>query len=298
MKKLFFLSMMLTVVLAAQAQLKVAPKMQMGDQKNYTSSSTVTIPGQGAVTINEESSYSVDEVLADGFVLSMETTKMTSDVSADNIAGQILVAAQEMTTGVKIKINVDKEGKPLAIANYDEVKKHADSKCDVLIEKVMKASPQVAQVMSKEAMKNQIMSNLTQENLMLSLQGNTNVLALNGKTVMTGAQEEYVNEEGIKMKRMYFVNGKNVTSNGSVNMNKDELKAFIIAQVEKSAPEQAEMIKQNIDQVIGSGMVKLEVKETATYEVGDDGWVKSIKGETTTDTMGQQLKVVSTVTQK
>lgn len=50
------------------------------------------------------------------------------------------------------------------------------------------------------------------------------------------------------MKRMYFVNGRNVTVSGSANMSKEELKKLIIEQVEKMMPEQADMVKQNIDQ--------------------------------------------------
>jgi polyphosphate kinase len=97
---------------------------------------------------------------------------------------------------------------------------------------------------------------------------------------------------------MYFVNGKNVTTNGSMNMSKDELKAMIIEKVEKLVPDQAELIKQNIDQVMATGMIKFESKETATYELQDDGWVKSIKSESTNEAMGQQTKTTATVTIK
>ena len=44
MKKILFLSALLTVAFAAQAQLKIAPKMQKGDVKNYTIVVTNSIP--------------------------------------------------------------------------------------------------------------------------------------------------------------------------------------------------------------------------------------------------------------
>ena len=49
---------------------------------------------------------------------------------------------------------------------------------------------------------------------------------------------------------------------------------------------------------MATGMIKFESKETATYELQDDGWVKSIKSETTNEALGQQTKTTATVTIK
>jgi len=81
-------------------------------------------------------------------------------------------------------------------------------------------------------------------------------------------------------------------------MTKDELKALIIQQVEKTIPQQADVVKQNIDQLMDSGMLKMDMKEAVSYEVQPDGWVKSIKAEITNDTMGQKIKTTTTVTLK
>ena len=48
-------------------------------------------------------------------------------------------------------------------------------------------------------------------------------------------------------------------------MNKEDIKKLIIAQIEKMAPAQADMVKENIDQLMESGMLKMDVKSTATY---------------------------------
>lgn len=173
-----------------------------------------------------------------------------------------------------------------------------DDMCDKLIEKMYQAIPQMSQLVPKEPLRQQLMESLTEEKLLKSMQNATSVMTLNGKTVMTGAQEEYVNEQGMKMKRLYFVNGKNIVTNSSMNMSKDELKALLISQVEKLAPAQADMIKQNIDTVIESGMLKMDMKETATYDLLDDGWVKSVTVDTTTDTMGQTAKSHTVITCK
>lgn len=298
MKKLFLVSMMLTMVMAAQAQLKVAPQMQKGDQKNYEVTIVTDIPGQGSFTINEEMVYSVTDATATGYVVKMETTKMTSDVKAENIAGQIVAAAQEVMINIPLLIATDKAGKPLGINNYAEISKKIDTQSDVLIEKMFKAIPQLSTALPKNALKQQILTSLSEEALLKTIQWSVNPMALNGKTIMTGAQEEYINDQGIKMKRMYFVNGRNVTVSGSANMSKEELKKLIIEQVEKMMPEQADMVKQNIDQLIESGMLKLDMKETGSYEYQEDGWVKTIKSENVTENMGQKVTVNTTVTLK
>ena len=298
MKKIFVLSMMLTVMMAAQAQLKVAPKMAKGTTKVYVAESTIAIPGQKDVQMASETKFTVTAENADGYTMEMVTTDVKSNATADNLAAKLMSAAENMLKGQVIRITTNKDGKVKAIQNYSELKQKLDRLSNELVDQLFKQIPMLAQAMSKEAMKQQVLESTTEENLLKTMQNMTSPLALNGKTIMTGAQEEYVNEQGLKMKRMYFVNGKNVTTNGSMNMSKDEMKALIVEKVEKLMPGQAEMIKQNIDQIMATGMLKLESKETATYELQDDGWVKSIKTESTNEALGQQTKTTATVTLK
>lgn len=298
MKKLFFLSVMLTVAMAASAQLKIAPKMQKGLTKVYNVVATTNIPGQKEVNITTDMKYTVTEASANGYVVDVLTTTFTSDATSDNIAGQLLSGAAELLKDLNVRVATNKDGRAEKIVNYAELRPRIDDMCDKLIEKMYQAIPQMSQLVPKEPLRQQMMESLTEEKLLKSMQNATSVMTLNGKTVMTGAQEEYVNEQGMKMKRLYFVNGKNIVTNSSMNMSKDELKALLIAQVEKLAPAQADMIKQNIDTVIESGMLKMDMKETATYDLLDDGWVKSVTVDTTTDTMGQTAKSHTVITCK
>lgn len=298
MKKLFFLSVMLTAAMAVSAQLKIAPKMQKGLTKVYNVVATTNIPGQKEVNITTDMKYTVTEANADGYVVDVLTTTFYSDATSDNIAGQLLSGAAELLKGLNVRVATNKDGRAEKIVNYAELRPKMDDMCDKLIEKMYQAIPQMSQMLPKEPLRQQMMESLTEEKLLKSMQNATSVMTLNGKTVMTGAQEEYVNEQGMKMKRLYFVNGKNIVTNSSMNMSKDELKALLIAQVEKLAPAQADMIKQNIDTVIESGMLKMDMKETATYDLLDDGWVKSVTVDTTTDTMGQTAKSHTVITCK
>lgn len=45
-------------------------------------------------------------------------------------------------------------------------------------------------------------------------------------------------------------------------------------------------------------MLKLDMKETGSYEYQEDGWVKTIKSENVTENMGQKVTVNTTVTLK
>ena len=283
-------SLMLTIAVALQAQVKVAPKMEKGTVKTYVAEATITLPGQGDVKVTADSKYSITDAKADSYVLEMVSTDVKTECEPGNIAGKLVAAAQEMMKDAVVRATLDKDGRIQNILNGDEVKARVDQ--------MLADVPQLAGVVSKDALKLQVSQALTIEGLVQTLQQATSPLALNGKTIASGSQEEFISQEGLKMKRMYFVNGKTIIANSVMNMTEDEMKQTIIKQVEKSAPDQAQMIKDNIDQLMSTGMLKMDHKETATYELQDDGWVKSIVVDSTTETMGQTVVSKSIVTLK
>ena len=289
MKKIMMVSLMLTIAMALQAQVKVAPKMEKGTVKTYVAEATITLPGQGDVKVTADSKYSITDAKADSYVLEMVSTDVKTECEPGNIAGKLVAAAQEMMKDAVVRATLDKDGRIQNILNGDEVKARVDKQADAFIDQMLADVPQLAGVVSKDALKQQVSQSLTVEGLVQTLQQATSPLALNGKTIASGSQEEFVSQEGLKMKRMYFVNGKTIIANSVMNMTEDEMKQTIIKQVEKSAPDQAQMIKDNIDQLMSTGMLKMDHKETATYELQDDGWVKSIVVDSTTETMGQTV---------
>ena len=298
MKKLLMVGLLLTAAIALQAQMKVAPKMQKGAVKTYVGQSTVSIPAQGDVKVSDETKYTVVDATVDGYVIDLETVNVQAECDANNIAGKLLVAAQETMKGIVFRIGLDKDGKIQKLLNSDEVQPKLTKGLESIVDQLLKDIPQLSAAVSKDDLMKQIVESITPDALLETFQEATSPFSLNGKTIITGAQEEYVSKDGMKMKRMYFVQGKNIVANSTLNMTKDEMKEMIIKQVEKSAPDQAAMVKENIDQIMSSGMLKMDMKETATYELQDDGWVKSIKGESTTESMGQKIVKTSTVTLK
>ena len=298
MKKIMMVSLMLTIAVALQAQVKVTPKMEKGTVKTYVAEATITLPGQGDVKVTADSKYSITDAKADSYVLEMVSTDVKTECEPGNIAGKLVAAAQEMMKDAVVRATLDKDGRIQNILNGDEVKARVDKQADAFIDQMLADVPQLAGVVSKDALKQQVSQALTIEGLVQTLQQATSPLALNGKTIASGSQEEFISQEGLKMKRMYFVNGKTIIANSVMNMTEDEMKQTIIKQVEKSAPDQAQMIKDNIDQLMSTGMLKMDHKETATYELQDDGWVKSIVVDSTTETMGQTVVSKSIVTLK
>jgi hypothetical protein len=287
---MMMVGLMLTMMLGAQAQTKVTPKMAKGMEKVYVTESKIAIPGQPEVNMTLETKYAVTGETKDGYKMEVLTTDFQSDAKESNVAALMLSAAQKMLKGMTLRLTTDKDGKVKSLDNYDELKVKIDETANNLVEELYKQVPMLSQLMAKDALKNQIMNGVTKEDLLKSMQNTTSPMMLNGKSLMTGMQDEYTNEQGMKMKRMYFVNGKSITTNGSMNMTKDEMKQFLISQVEKLMPGQADMVKENIDQLMNSGMLKIDAKETATYELQDDGWVKTMKVETTYNAMGQETK--------
>ena len=296
MKRLFFVSVLLTVAFAAQAQLKIAPKMEKGTVKTYVNTVTTSIPMQGDVTVTSETNYSVVDATADGYLIDVETINVKVDADADNITGKLLAATEELQKGTVIHLSTDKDGKPVRVLNADELKKIIEQNANALIDKLMADIPQLAESAPKDVLKNQMLSSFTEETILRGLEESP--LALNGKSIITGAQEEYVTKDGLKMKRIYFVNGQNIIANSTLNMAKEEMKALVIKQIEERAPEQAEMVKENIDQILSSGILKIDMKQKDSYDLQADGWIKSMTTEATTETMGQKIEVKGTLTMK
>ena len=283
---------MLTMMVAVQAQVKVAPKMAKGMQKVYVTESKVGIPGQPEFNMTAETKYSVTGAVKDGYTMEVVTTEFKCDAADNNIAAKLMSAPLELLKGLTVRVTTDQDGQVKSIDNFAELKKKMDEMGGQLVNELFEKVSMLSQVMDKETLKKQVLSGVTPESMLKSMQVTNSPLMLNGKTVTMGMQEDYTADYGLRMKRMYFVNGNKITTNGSLNMSKDDMKQLIIKEVEKIMPSQADMVKENIDQLMDSGMAKIDSKETATYELQDDGWVKSILSETTYQMMGQNTKTV------
>lgn len=288
MKKLFLTSVVLLTALMAQAQTKIAPKLENGFKAVYTEKSTISMMGK-ELTVNSDNEFVVSDVTPDGAVITVTNTGMDapSTEGMDPVSAMLLMTAQ-ITKGTVVKMAVNADGTPQRILNLDEVKEKASETIETIVTDMFNTMPELSQAMSKEDLTKQLANVISEEMLL-----DNDVLAIAGKTIANGAQDSFTNGDGMKMKRMYFIAGKKIISNATLDMNKDELKEFIIKQVEKEAPEQAQMIKENIDMLMGQ--LKFDATEKHTYQLQDNGWPASITSEKTQDSMGQSMKVTTAI---
>lgn len=287
MKKVFLLSIVILMSVSVFGQsIKVTPVLKKGVKKAYMNTTAVTTMDQ-TITITSDQLLTITKETPQGYEMTMENANFSSDAKDDNLASRLLTLGSEILKDTKVQVSLNKEGKLLDIINYEEVKSKSIATGERMVDELLKAAPEISQVLTKEAIMEQVTGALTQENLIKSLTGNTNPLALFGLTIVNGMQDKY-NNNMVDLKRTWLVNGKKIFASAKSDMSKEELKAYVLSQVEKLAPQQADMIKDNIDMVLNSGLVKIDVTENANYELGDDLWIKSMETTVETDMMGQK----------
>jgi hypothetical protein len=292
MKKLFLMSTLLLAALLVNAQVKVSPKMEKGMKKTYVVEAVTTLANQKPITLTTETQYEVKDVTADGYVLDIMMSDVKTDADQNDKMGRIFSLSTEIMKGIHTTYALDKDGKVTKILNYEEIKTKAEKGIDKLLSEI----PMPESVLTADALKKQIMTNITEESLLLSLQTNSSPFLLFGKTIENGMQDEFVNAQGMNMKRTYTVNDDgSIQTASTMDLSKEELKKLVIAQVEKLMPNQVDMIKQNFDMVLGSGMIKMEIKDNSTFTLNSDKWVKSITSEVNSETIGVKTSVKTTV---
>ena len=285
------MSTLLLAALLVNAQVKVSPKMEKGMKKTYVVEAVTTVANQKPITLTTETQYEVKDATADGYVLDIVMSSIKTDADQSDQMGRIFSLSTEIMKDIHTTYATDKDGKVTKILNYEEIKNKAGKGIDKLLAEVpMPAS------LTKEMLKEQIMNNISEEQLLQSLQANTSPLTMIGKTITTGLQDEFKNGQGLNLKRTYTVNDDGtIQTTSTMDLSKEELKQLVIAQVEKLMPSQAETLKQNIDMVLNSGMMKMEIKENATFTLTADGWVNSITSELNSNTMGTVTTAKTTV---
>ena len=297
MKKLFLLSfgLMMAVTIFAQS-IKVTPALKKGMNKTYANTTAITTMDQ-TVNITSEQHISITKETPQGYEMMMESTNFSSDVKDDNLATRLLTIGTEIMKDTKVLVSLNKDGKLLDIINYEEVKTKCLTSGERMVDELLKAAPEISQVLSKEAIVEQVASTLTRENLINSLTGSSNPLALFGRTIINGMQDKY-NNSMVDLKRTWLVSGKKIFASAKSDMSKEELKAYLLSQVEKIAPQQAKMIKDNIDMVLSSGLIKIDVTENSSFELADDLWIKSMETTINNEMMGQKTSTHTVIQQK
>lgn len=280
-----------------QAQMtKVKVAYQPGDTVIYhcTEKQVIEQPMGGNIGIDK----SYDERIVvkskndEGYILEVKIDDPKLDGGGVDDLEQLLENLSDaMCANVPVEVQTDADGKILSIVNKDAVVSQMLENMNRLFTNLENQKPEAKEVL-QNARVNMVEKMLTSETIMRKMFfDEANPLALNGKTLMTGMIESHEKDLGLKYNNVYTVTdkGKTVKVNSKLSLTRDQLKAFVLEQVEKTAPQQLEMIKQNIDMVLDSGMMKLESNENSTYTFNDRGWVESIVTDEKQDVMGAKV---------
>ncbi len=288
-------SILISAVVMAQGPLKVSAKFNKGEYVIYESESnekvSQAIGGTGApqtVKLLGEVKYEVVDARPDGYTIECTTTKLeNAEAQEENPLSELSSLMTKMLIGKKVVFKTDADGKIIKLENFEELKKGLETTINETFDKILKSddnsSAEAKAVM--ENIKSSLSSELTEEKVLETLSNtSTGQFNLYGKTITTGTMEDNV-FNSIKFKTTYMVppskdaNTYTVKSSSVGNMTEDDMVKMIIDQVEKIMPDQAEMMKQNIDMLKQSGMLKIDANSQSSYEFLKNGWNKS--GETT-----------------
>lgn len=299
MKRLLTSLVLAMTIVVGQAQVKVAPKMEVGQKMVYRNVTNMNVQMQEITTTNTMA-YEVKEKTADGFVVDMKLTDMTvSDGEAS--VGDLMNIVSKLVADQTVRIATDHDGVPTKIVNWEEVKAGLLESSNKLMDELYASHPEIAGALPKESLVNELERQLTEEELLKGVVlSPTSAFVMNGKTISNLAKESYKNAQDIKMSRTYYLSdgGKTITAMSKVDMTSDDMKKMIIEQIEQRMPAQAAAVKENIDAIISSGMLKIDGSETSVYEFQENGWLRSINYVTNMDIMGQVVKMTSEMTIK
>lgn len=290
MKKFLLTSVLILLVLAVSAQVKVAPQMRKGDKKVYVTESTVTTPQLSQKT-SIETTYQVKDVTPEGYVIESLITDVKIDSDTTNITNRIAALTTTMTKGIRVSFLTDKEGQILKVLHFGEV---MDQSRDMLSKLLDEAS--LPNAMPKESLMNAAMSNFNEESLLTSIKTNHSPFALNGKTISDGTEDEFTYTGGFKMKRTYSLNNDGSIKAASViNFSQKDMMDMFAAMTSNNFPDKKEKIQKQVEQMAENNMLMISGNDNSTYTFCPDGWVESISLESAINAMGQQISVSSKV---
>lgn len=276
----------------AHSQLKVYPKMNVGDKYVYDLETQSTNP-MLQFTAKSSIEFKVSEKTENGFIIDMLMSGLENDAKNDKIAAMMSIT-EGMLKDVKIRVAVDNNGKALRIVNFNEVKEHCVAFADKLLSQIYKEHPELEATTPKAEMMNQAMSTVKEEVMLDGItQTSSNPLCIFGKVITDGMTDTYVNTQKLKMKRTFHLQGNKITANGVSDLTDEEMKEFVIKKVEDNMPEKAEAVKSSIDLLMSPDLMKIDGKEDVVYDLLSSNWPSTIDMTVSLSLMGQKININS-----
>ncbi len=282
-------AVLISIAAVAQSQVKVSAKYAKGDFAVYDVEQQIETTSQTAglsqkTNFTGQVKFDVIGVQNDGYTLAINVQKWdNTDGDSNDLTSTIASINYKMLTGIQLIVRTDNDGKLLHLENYEEVKEKSNVFIDKLFNEIAKGDNE-QEPMVINTIKERLGKQLTEEATLEIIRQAANHLSLYGKTLANGTMEdEELNE--MKFKTTYIVTtpqdkgAYNIKSSAVGNMNEDEIANLIIKQVEKMMPEQADMIKQNIDMLKGSGLLKIDLSKQCSFGFNQKGWLLNSESE-------------------
>lgn len=311
MKKNLLTTAVLLIALMAPAQksVTIAPVLKTGMQKNYISKGEATTPGSAAADVSGELTYKVVSKTTNGFQIDMmskankiDATDMMQTISSPDI--------MQLLNSMNVELLTDKKGCLTAIKNSAELKEKCNALIDSLFNSIINKSPQMKDnEMLKSTMQKAISTMkemFTDEYLFESFTQTPSIVSLNGKTITDGMVEDGIYAQFFKTKTTYSIlnGGKTIVQDTKADVDMKSMKAYMIKMMESMMPESVakqtnpEQMSEMIEGMISNGTIKMDMTRKATYDIGEDGWVKKMVMEMDLNTPNQKGKMRQVITQK
>lgn len=261
--KNFLLMILLFVSFLSCGQAKPTLTLLKGMKKVYVTEMTGEVPGQDAIHMTLEQQYEVVDETPDGYVLDIQVNSLKKDDK--NPPGMSFSTAMNIMEGKHCQYEMDKEGKVLRSLSIDEVKEQYRENYLSFHEFSPHETDTIATKMVEE-MKEQDLE---------SLKNAISPLALNGKDITDGKEEEFCDANGFKMKRKFRIktNGS-IQSKSTINMKAEDIKELYLQMFKKLGLGVTDDARKNIDEMLKN--FNMDYSEEATYTFLPDGWVKTI----------------------
>lgn len=301
--------MLMSIAVMAQMPTKISAQFVKGSHATYlnTSETTIGTPlGTAPIksTSSSEVKYLVTEVLPEGYTIEATILNMEGDflnLSDAETESKLMTDFFKSWVGKKFVLSTDKNLKPLTIKNYDELKAEFAKKAEELTKNLPTEGGE-GRAITNEALKMVIDSQMSEEKMISTINGK--LFDFYGKTISTGMMED-IEVEGMKAKNTYVVSASKNADVCTINcttvlaMTKEDLKAMLYKQMGDNLPEdQLEAIKPQIDQMLESGMMKIDGKGQSTFVLKKNGWLQSMESTMTLEIMGSKTEIVSKSTLK
>ena len=263
MKKFLLMSLLL-IAFASCGQAKPPLTLQKGMKKVYVTELSCKVPEQDVVHMSIEQQYELVDETPDGYILDIRINNIKR---GENIPPELVMpTSKHEKKGKHCQYEIDKEGRVLRSLSIDEVKEQYRENYFSVHEIIPDETDTIATEMV-EKMKEQDLE---------SLRAAISPLALNGKDIEDGDEEEFCDAKGFKMKRKFSIKKSNgsIQSTSTINMTPEDIKELFLLMFKKLGLGMTDDAKKDIDEMVKN--FNVDYSEETTYTFLPDGWVKTI----------------------